>query len=73
METLLLVAVIFQTVVIMFFGVVSTYLVFRIFNLETNIIPTKGTEDKITEETEVPIDRFVPLKDKPLTLKFKSK
>lgn len=73
MEALLLVVALFQTIVILALGVVFTYLAFKLFNLETNILPTKESEDVFTSSPRVPIDQFIPKAGEELTVKYSEK
>lgn len=73
MELLLLIAVIFLTTINLFIGLVFVYFAFRVFNLETNILPTKETQDNYTEDERLPIDKFLPKKGEKLKVVYSDK
>lgn len=67
---MILVAVLFQTIVILILGIMFTYFAFKLFNMEANILPDKQSEDKFEEDVTVPIDQFKPKKGEKLKVKF---
>lgn len=76
METLLLCVALFQTIVILVLGVVFIYFAFRLFNLETNILPNRESgvnADRIDQTENVPLDQFLPRTDQPLKIKYSEK
>lgn len=72
MELALLIAVLFLTTVVLILGITFIYLAFKIFNIDTNVIPNKEQEDKFTDETK-PLDQFMPDPTKKLGVKYSSR
>jgi hypothetical protein len=78
METLILLAIIFQTTVTLFLGVIFIYTVFKLYNVELNIGRSKEDEftevDAVGNETsKVPIEKFIPKKDQTFKVKYSDK